>query len=213
MSLALAAPISEIELTPGSAIRLNDVSWQGYLSLLQELSDNRTTRLSYSNKTLEIRMPGPLHEVVNRLLAAIILTLAEELDLEANNLGSTTLNRPDITKGIEPDSCFYIQNAQAGQGIDGPVMLPPDIAIEVDIANSSDSKLAIYAAMGVQELWHYQQSKLTVKQLQANGHYQSIANSLAFPSIGAAQLNEWINLRQTGTDLTVVRAVRAALSS
>jgi Uma2 family endonuclease len=57
-------------------------------------------------------MPGELHEIINRLLAKIITTLALELDMEANDFGSTTLNREALDRGIESDTCFYIQNAQ-----------------------------------------------------------------------------------------------------
>jgi Uma2 family endonuclease len=210
MVLALATPVSEIELTPGSAIRLKEVSWQGYLSLLQELDEQRSTRLTYSDGVLEIRMPGQLHEAINRLLVAIILTLAEELDLDVNDLGSTTLNRSDLAKGIEPDSCFYIQNAQDGQGMAGTLKLPPDLAIEVDVASSSQQKLSIYAALGVPELWLYQHNQLTIQQLQANKCYQEVERSLAFPQISGSQLNEWIEQRKTGTNLKVVKRVRAA---
>ena len=210
MVLTLATPVSEIELVPGSAIRLKDVTWSRYLALLQELGEDRGTRLTYNDGTLEIRMPGQLHEAINRVLAAIILTLADSLNLEFNNLGSTTLNRSDLAKGIEPDSCFYIQNAEAGQGMAAPTDLPPDIAIEVDIANSSDSKLPIYEAMGVIEVWLYREGHLTIKALQTIG-YIDMEQSIAFPMVSAVQLNEWIELRKTGTDLTVMKAVRAAL--
>ena len=155
-------------------------------------------------------MPGQLQEAINRVLAAIILTLADSLGLEFNNLGSTTLNRPDLAKGIEPDSCFYIQNAEAGQGMSTPTDLPPDLAIEVDIANSSDSKLQIYAAMGVAEVWLYQGGRLTIKALTTDG-YVDVEQSIAFSSVSVVQLNDWIELRKTGTDLTVMRAVRASL--
>lgn len=207
----LATPVNEIELAPGSAIRLQAVSWQAYVALLEMLGEQRGTRIAYSDNILEIRMPGQLHEAINRVLAAIILTLAEELDLDFNNLGSATLNRPDLVKGIEPDSCFYIRSAQAGQGMGEPTHLPPDLAVEVDIASSSSSKLEIYAAMGVAELWLYRGGRLTIQQLQADGQYEAVEKSLAFPVVGAAQLNEWIKLRETGTDLTVVKAVRAAV--
>lgn len=212
MVVAIATPVSEIELVPGSAIRLKDVSWHDYEGLLQVLSHQRSTRIAYSYGVLEIRMPSQLHEVVNRLLAAIILALAEELDLDLNNLGSATLNRPDLSRGIEPDSCFFIQNAQAGQGIEAVVTVPPDLAIEVDIANSSDNKLPIYAAMGVPELWLYQHNKITIQLLQNNNCYQSQEYSLAFPPISATQLNEWIAQRQNSTDLSVIKTVRKAVS-
>lgn len=209
MSVAIAAPISQIELTPGSAIRIGGMTWEGYVALLQELGDDRSTRVAYEDGVLEIRMPGQSHESVNRVLAAIALTLAEEFGFEFNDLGSMTMNRADLSKGIEPDSCFYIQNAQAGQGL-GEVIandLPPDLALEVDIANRSDSKLSLYQAMSVPEIWLYQRDRVKIKLLE-NGIYVNALISRAFPFVNAEQLNSWLDLRRTGTDLTVVRAVR-----
>ncbi|MCU0566054.1 MAG: Uma2 family endonuclease [Oculatellaceae cyanobacterium Prado106] len=213
MTAAIATPIHQIELMPGSAIRIADVTWESYLALLHQLGDDRSTRVAYENGALEIRMPGQPHESANRVLAAIALTLAEELGFEFNDLGSMTMNRPDLVKGVEPDSCFYIQNAQAGQGL-GDVVgidLPPDLVLEVDIANRSDSKLSIYTAMRVPEVWLYQAGVLTIKRLLEDGYtdgYTDSATSLAFPGITVEQLNQWLDLRRTGTDLTVVRAVR-----
>lgn len=72
-------------------------------------------------------------------------------------LGTTTLNRPDIEKGAEPDNCFYIQNQPqvAGKKIDliqGP---PPDLIVEVDITQTDINKLSLYASMGSLEFWRY----------------------------------------------------------
>ncbi len=85
--------------------------------------------------------------------------------------------------------------------------LPPDLVVEVDIASRSESKLKIYEAMGVPEIWIYRHERLVIKQLQA-GQYIDTVMSRVFPLVGVDQLNEWLQRRQTGTDLTVVRAVR-----
>jgi len=209
MTAAIATPISQIELIPGSAIRIGGVTWEGYVALLKELGDDRSTRIAYENGVLEIRMPGQPHESANRVLATIALTLAEEFGFEFNDLGSITMNRPDLNKGVEPDSCFYIQNAQAGQGLGEAISsdLPPDLALEVDIANRSDSKLSIYQAMGVPEVWLYQRDRVKLKHLE-NRVYVDASTSRAFPAVSAEQLNRWLDVRRTGTDLTVVRAVR-----
>ena len=76
-----------------------------------------------------------------------------------------------MSKGIKLDSCSYIQNAQAGQGLGEAISsdLPPVLALEVDIANRSDSKLSIYRAMGVPEVW-YQRDTVKIKQLEG-GEY------------------------------------------
>ncbi len=102
-----------------------------------------------------------------------------------------------------------IQNAQTGQGLGETISsdLPPDLALEVDIANRSDSKLSIYQALGVPEVWLYQRDREKIKYLE-NGVYRDALTSRAFPAVSAEQLNQWLELRRTGTDLTVVRAVR-----
>ncbi|WP_404786980.1 Uma2 family endonuclease [Altericista sp. CCNU0014] len=209
MTVAIATPLSQIELTPGSAMQISGVNWESYIALMQELGNNRSTRIAYANGVLEIRMPGQQHESINRVLAAIALTLAEELGFEFNDLGSMTLNRHELSKGLEPDSCFYIQNAQAGQGLDPTIAsdLPPDLALEIDIAHRSDTKLSIYQAIGVPEVWLYQRDRLKIKHLN-QGQYVDVLTSLAFPTVSATQIDQWLELRRTGTDLTVVRAVR-----
>ncbi|NJR50626.1 MAG: hypothetical protein HC780_14705 [Leptolyngbyaceae cyanobacterium CSU_1_3] len=88
-----------------------------------------------------------------------------------------------------------------------PNDLPPDLALEVDIANRSDSKLSIYQAMRVPEIWLYQQGTVKIKHLK-NEQYIDALTSRAFPSVTAEQLNQWLEVRRTATDLTVVRTVR-----
>jgi Uma2 family endonuclease len=210
MTSTILAPIHQIEITPGSAICIDGLNWDEYLALIQQLGEDRSTRIAYNHNILEIRMPGQLHESINRVLAAIVMTLAEEFGYEFNGLGSTTLNRPLLGKAIEPDSCFYIQHAQVGQGLSTSIAdnIPPDLAIEVDIASRSDAKFSIYQAIGVPEIWVYQSGgTVVIKQLK-EGSYLDVDRSLTFPAVTITQLIQWIEIRRTGTDLTVIRAVR-----
>jgi Uma2 family endonuclease len=209
MPVALATPLSQIVLSPGSAMTVTGLTWPQYQLLLTELGEDRATRLAYHDGGLEVRMPGKLHEIVNRLLSKIVFALAEELGLEMVDLGSMTWNREDLDKGIEPDSCFYLQNAAQVQGLnpDIPSNLPPDLAIEVDIASGSVNKLPIYQALGVPELWVYREGKVQILDLRGP-QVQSVENSLAFVAVSCEQIQAWVTLRETETDLTVVKAVR-----
>jgi len=209
MTVSLTTPLNQIRLAPGSAIALSGLTWQHYQALLQDLGDDRSTRIAYNEGVLEIRLPSKPHEIINRLLAKIIFTLAEALGMDINELGSTTFNREDLDKGIEPDSCFYIQNANVVQGFNPeiPHRLPPDLAVEVDISNSSEKKMVIYQALGIPELWVYRRGKVAFRILQEQ-HYVETSESQVFPRINQQQLNQWIQLRETGSDVTVVRAVR-----
>jgi Uma2 family endonuclease len=202
--------LNTIQLPPGTKLQLQPVSWQQFESILQELGDSRATRISYGRGVLEIKMPSKLHEIINRLLAKIIFTLAEELNLEIVDLGSTTLSRQDLDQGIEPDTCFYIQNAALVQGLnpDIPDTLPPDLAVEVDISNKSDSKLSIYQALGVTEVWLYQQKEGVKINLLQEGKYRQANVSRALPIVNVDLLSQWLRLRETHTDLAVVRVVR-----
>jgi Uma2 family endonuclease len=209
MTPAIATPISQIKLAPGSAMAIAGLSWKTYETVLQELGSDRSTRIAYDRGVLEIRMPGEPHEVINRLLAKIITLLAVELGMEANDFGSVTLNRQELDRGIEPDTCFYIQNAAKGQGLAGNISadLPPDLALEVDIASSSASKIVIYQAMGVSEIWLYKRNTIEIQVLQ-EGQYRDAINSRALPMVSAEQLNQWIELRKTETDSTVLQSVQ-----
>ncbi len=77
-----------------------------------------------------------------------------------------------------------------GQGIEGTISesLPPDLALEVDIASSSASKMAIYQAIRIPEVWLYKRNLLKIQLLQ-NGQY-GVANSRAFPMVSVEQLNQ-----------------------
>ncbi|MEM6519187.1 MAG: hypothetical protein AAF722_07625 [Cyanobacteria bacterium P01_C01_bin.70] len=113
MTVALATPLSQIVLAPGSAITVDGLIWQYYELLLAELDSDCAIRLAYNAGLLEMRMPSKRHEILNRLLSKLISALAEELDIEVVDLGATTWHRPDLQQGIEPDSCFFIQNVHA----------------------------------------------------------------------------------------------------
>lgn len=209
MTVTLATPLSQLVLSPGGAVTVSGLTWQHYQLLLAELGEQRASRLAYDKGVLEIRLPSKLHEIINRLLSKIIFTVAEEWGRDIVDMGSTTWNRQDLDQGIEPDSCFYLQNADRIQGLNPeiPADLPPDLAIEVDIANASDNKLVIYQALGIPELWIYRKGQIEILHLQSSGFVAS-DRSLAFPSITPEQLQTWITMRETATDLAVVCAVR-----
>jgi Uma2 family endonuclease len=191
-------------------IILSNISWQTYQAMLTEMGDHRATRLAYHQKILILKMPSKLHEIINRLLARIVKTLTEELNLEVVDLGSTTLEREDLEKGVEPDTGFYIQNAASLEGLDPqiPQNLPPDLVIEVDITSPSTQRMEIYQALGVPEVWRYTKRRGLVIYQLTSGIYHGSEISVAFPQISVTQLNEFLEQRQTQGENEVIRAVR-----
>jgi Uma2 family endonuclease len=62
----------------------------------------------------------------------------QEVQQRINECGTLTLEREDLNRAIEPDSCFYIQNESVvrGKNLDLKNVQPPDLVIESDYTNS-----------------------------------------------------------------------------
>ncbi len=192
-------------------VLLQNVSWQLFESLLEELGENRSTLLSYYKGKLELMTPLPEHENRNRLIERLIITLIEELNLEYNLFGSMTIKRPDMAVGKEPDSCYYIQNEAQVRGktkLDFTIDPPPDLALEIDITSSSLNQLEIYADLGVSEVWRYDGRTLTFYQLQGNKYAESL-HSPTFPMLAAPKVIEFLQQCQTIGVATSVQQFRA----
>lgn len=190
---------------------LYNISWQTYQALLADMGDHRSSRLAYDRGVLEITMPSDLHEFIKRLLERIVTTLTEELNLKVRSVGSVTLDREDLARGVEPDSGFYIQNASRirGRQLDLVNNPAPDLVVEVDITSSSTRRLVIYKALQVPEVWRYTARAIEIKQLQ-DGNYVNCEFSTAFPMVSVADLHRFIEEgNDTDDDNTVIRSLRS----
>ncbi|WP_224410543.1 Uma2 family endonuclease [Oscillatoria salina] len=197
----------------GAAIALQGVSWQTYQMLLSDVGENRAWRITYDQGVLELRMPLPQHEEPKRLIESFIEAIVDELEIELRSLGALTLERDDLARAIEPDSCFYIQNEAQVRGKQSINLLtdpPPDLAIESDYTNSSINKLSVYAALGVPEVWRYNESNLEVYIL-SEGKYELAQESLAFPFLPIAEIPALIEQSQNLGQRATVRLFRARI--
>ncbi|NCJ05320.1 Uma2 family endonuclease [Synechococcales cyanobacterium C] len=179
--------------TENSSLTLHGLSWSTFKRLIEEVGDHRTWRITYVPGALEVRMPLEEHEEPKRLLEDFVTTMVDELGIELRSLGSLTLERAELSRAVEPDSCFYIQNELRvrGRKIHLPEDPPPDLVIESDYTHSSLNRLGIYAMLGVPELWRYSQKTFQV-YLLVEGQYQLSDQSLAFPCLPVASIPELI---------------------
>ncbi|HIK32564.1 MAG TPA: Uma2 family endonuclease [Oscillatoriales cyanobacterium M59_W2019_021] len=185
-TVPIVKPISQIHLAPGSVMTIPDVSWQEFESILSELGERRSARISYSNRTLEIMVPLPEHELPKDLMSDIVKILLKRTDRRYQPFGSTTFKK-EGSAGVEPDACFYIQNYQRVIGChrlkpDDP---PPDLAIEIDV--TSKTTLEAYEAIGVPELWIYDRPTLKIYILE-DGKYRKCQRSPTFSELDLVQM-------------------------
>ncbi|HEX5164581.1 MAG TPA: Uma2 family endonuclease [Thermomicrobiales bacterium] len=175
-------------------IVLHNISWKTYECLLADHQDASAPRFTYDRGELEIMSPLREHEQTNRSIASLVEIVAEEQDIEFDNLGSTTFRRQDMERGFEADSCFYIQNESAIRGkrfIDLETDPPPDLVIEVDITRSSLDKQPVFAAIGVNEVWRYDGGSLTILLLDGDD-YRPSEHSRALPGVTATDVNRFV---------------------
>lgn len=181
-------PISTIDLSRGSHLLIHDVTWEQYESLYTEWGEERRIpRMNYCHGTLEIMSPLPAHERPHRIIADIVKTLLDAEERAWEDFGSTTFKKPE-TAGLEPDTCFYIQNADRVRSLlrlNMDTDPPPDLAIESDV--TSKTTLETYAVLQVPEVWIYENDRLTVYLLVEN-NYQNSQISQVFPALNITDL-------------------------
>lgn len=72
---------------------------------------------------------------------------------------------------------------------------PPDLAIEIDVTNSSLDRMGIYRSLRVPEVWRLEGDMLTFNVLRPNRRYAVQTHSLAFPQVTPANLLNFLSLR------------------
>jgi hypothetical protein len=175
--------IAQIQVIPGQRLILDNISWQEFEEILEDLGEHRHSHIAYYRGVLEFRMPLPGHERAKVLISHLLVVLLEELNLDWESLGSTTFKSQAMQAGIEPDDYFYIQNYQAmigKQRLDLAVDPVPDLAIEVDF--TSVTQVSAYQALQVAEIWCYKKGKLEISVLE-NGQYINSLTSRIFSSV------------------------------
>lgn len=198
---------------PEPKIELSGISWQTYQTLLKELS-HRRLRLTYNRGYLEIMVPSSEHERYKKVVGRFVETIAEELNVRIEPLGSTTFKRPELS-GAEPDECFYIQNIGAVKGkkrIELNQDPPPDLVIEIDITSSSKNRFAVYADLGVPEIWRYDGNSFSINLLQ-NQNYVLSNQSPAFPNLAIFEIVQFLQLVETVDYLELVSSFRQWVKS
>ncbi|TRT71814.1 Uma2 family endonuclease [Microcystis sp. M_QC_C_20170808_M9Col] len=163
-----------LSLSPGSQVIFPHQTWEDYERLL-------------SLRLQRLMSPLPSHGKRINLLSDLVKIILRRQGKDWECFDPITLK---ITgeAGVEPDSCFYIDNREAILGkerIDLTVDPPPDLAIEVDFTSLTD--VEAYQLLKIPELWVYRREELKIYLFREDG-YQESENSRLFPDINIKKL-------------------------
>src|SRR5712692_9167770 len=84
---------------------MENIRWSTYQSLLRDLGD-RPIHLTYDQGRLEIMTLSSQHEILRKWIGRLIEELATELEMPIKSLGSVTISRKELKRGLEPDECY-----------------------------------------------------------------------------------------------------------
>ena len=190
--------LSDLEEVEDGRLQVGGVTWDVYVALADH-PDNAHLRFAFDGDVglLEIEMPaGSVHETVAELLTALVSAYLRHRRVEFRPTGSMTLRRQTGRgRGLRADKTYYVRTLGAVRGkaalslLDGDP--PPDLALEVDVTSRATAKLPIYAALGVPEVWNWEDGAFTVRRLTADGDYDVVEESeevAGFPLAAAADL-------------------------
>ena len=138
----------------------HDRTWEQFKHIQKGLEGFPGVRLSYYNGTVEILMPGENHEFFKTIIGFLVELFLMNRGVEFIPAGSMTQEK-EGTASAQADESYWIAKKK-------PV---PDLSIEVIFTNRVN-KLERYKALGVSEVWLWEDGVFTLYHLRENGYEQ-----------------------------------------
>jgi Uma2 family endonuclease len=149
------------------------VSWAQFEQIRQGFAESTGVRLSYFEETIEIFMPGQDHELFSRTIGTLLSLFLARQGILFFPVGSADQIKPGVAF-TQPDESYCI-------GARKPM---PDLSIEVVFSHGGISKLNRYQALGVEEVWFWEDGVLQLHRLTSEGYV----------AIGQSQIEGLANL-------------------
>jgi len=205
-----AGPVPSLPLVPvhgDQRIVFRNIDWRAYHALSEAAGEGQHVRLAYDGKDLEIMVTSNIHENWKELLIKIVNAVTLGLDIDYVSCGETTWKtqarglQADLSYYFEPEKIQVAREALARKSIDPADYPRPDLAIEIDMSSPQVDRPAIYADLGVVEVWRYVNGqKLVIEHLQADGTYAPVEAS-RFLRISAADILGWLTAEDASREL------------
>jgi Uma2 family endonuclease len=153
-----------IVMAPDQLLTLQG-SWEQFELICQGCEDNKGLRLSYFDGTIELLMPGLLHEIFTHAIGYLLTCFLAHQGILFFAMGATDQKKKPIA-AAQPDQSYSI----------GTLKKIPDLVIEVVFTSGGINKLAKYQAIGVSEVWFWEDGTLALYRLRGK-QYEPIQQS------------------------------------
>jgi Uma2 family endonuclease len=159
-------------------------TWDQFKLIQKSLENSPGIKLSYFNGAIEILMPGRDHEIFKSIIGMLLERFFFEQGIEFEPTGSMTQEKEGMASA-QADESYCIGSSK-------PI---PDLSIEV-IFSSGGDKLGKYQALGVPEVWFWQDGLFTLHCLRGDS-YERIYQSEVLPDLDMDLLTRCVLAGQT----------------
>lgn len=191
-------------LDPGlvdQRVSFRGASWDDYERLDSLRGESSTPRLTFFEGELEIMTPSTHHEGVKKKWARLVEAWSEEAGIDLEGIGSWTIKDKLKKLGLEPDECYFVGGPKRHAAV-------PDIALEVIWTSGGLDKLAVYAGLGVPEVWIWKEGRITFHALRGDA-YETVARSELLPQFDPGLIAALVS--EESSQAEAVRSLRAAM--
>ncbi|UBF23703.1 Uma2 family endonuclease [Kovacikia minuta CCNUW1] len=155
---------------------LHQGTWEQFKLIQKGFDGSPGVRLFYDEGTIEILMPGREHEIFASIIGDLVTTFLAEKGIFFQPTGAMAQEKEGVVSA-QADVSYCI----------GSVKPIPDLSIEVVFTSGSSSKLEHYKALGVPEVWFWEDGLLSLYHLR-NGNDERVDLSL-FPELNDLNLD------------------------
>lgn len=123
------------------------------------------------------------------------------------------LNKEKKKKGFEGDASFYFKNAElvrTKDEIDLNTDPAPELVVEVDITHGSLQKFPIFAGLGVEEIWRFDDEIVKFYRLE-NEKYQEVSESVCLPKVKSETVTNLLFAAQNMKRLDWLKLVKESI--
>jgi Uma2 family endonuclease len=140
-------------------------TWEQFKFIQKGFDGSPGARLFYYDRAIEILMPGREHEIFASIIGYLVTTFLTEKGIFFQPTRSMTQEKEGVVS-TQADESFCI----------GSVKSIPDLSIEVVFTSGGISKLERYKALGVPEVWFWEDGLLKLYHLR-DGNYELVDRS------------------------------------
>jgi Uma2 family endonuclease len=147
-------------------------TWKEFEALENLLAESPGLRITYLDGSIEIMTLGEAHEQIKSLIGMFLEAYLIAMEIEFIPVGSATRRAEEKGTSFEPDESYYLYVKKE----------QPDLAIEVILTSGNLRKLEKYRRFQIPEVWLWEDNRLQVYYLGAEG-YSLVERSQLLPKL------------------------------